>query len=453
VRLPSNLTLKLLLLCIACALLAPATASADSAPPMIVAVHPASGPLRSYFDFPARPGRPTVAGTLEVRNRTGRRVVVLVDPVDAVTATTFGSAYKVRGLPIHGQTLWTQVTGRRVALAPHGSRLIRVTVRPPASAKPGDYLSGIGIQAAVAGTQQRLRGNVAISSIQRYAVGLLARVPGSRRPHIQLTGGTVDREPAGLTFFLQGRNDGNVVLQNVHGRVQVTRGSRVVADMPMGAGTFVDGTSIAYPVPAVHEQPQEGTVFRMRAVVYYPGGVARLDVPIRFGHAAAVRQENFGGPKANHGGVPTWLLALLAIGAVGAAGSLIRVRGRRLRSGLRTIERALHAARERAEPLSLIRLAVGHGHSIHRLPVIARSRLRRDDVICKLDDSAIVVVARDTSPAAADALAAEIRRDLERAENVPAVAVDVYAVNGDHTAADLLARMSAAPDELAGPRA
>ena len=440
-RLPSSLTLKLLFACLACALLAPATASAGSAPPMIVAVHPASGPLRSYFDLPARPGRPAVAGTLELRNRTGRRVVVLVDPVDAVTATTFG------------QTRWTQVTGRRVALPPHAKRLIRVTVRPQRSAKPGDYLSGIGIQAALAGTQHRLRGNLAISSVQRYAIGLLARVPGARRPHIQLTGGTVDREPAGLSFFLQGRNDGNVVLQNVHGRVQVTRGNRVVADVPMGSGTFVNGTSIAYPVPAVHEQPREGTVFRMRAVVYYPGGVARLDVPIRFGHAAAVTQEHFGGPKANHGGVPIWLLALLAIGAAGAAGWLVRLRGRRLRSGLRTIERALHAARERAEPLSLIRLAVRHGHSTHRLPAIARARLRRDDVICRVDDSAIVVVAPDTSHAAADALAAEIRRDLERAENVPEVAIDVYAVNGDRTAADLLARMSAAPDEVAGPQA
>ena len=64
-----------------------------------------------------------------------------------------------------------------------------------------------------------------------------------------------------------------------------------------------------------------------------------------------------------------------------------------------------------------------------------------------------MVVARDTSPAAADALAAEIRRDLERAENVPDVAIDVYAVNGDRTAADLLAHMSAAPDDLTGPPA
>ena len=452
-RVPSSLTPKLLLACIACAMLAPATAAAASAPPMIVAVHPAAGPLRSYFDLSTRPGRAAVAGTLELRNRTSRRVVVLVDPVDAVTATTFGSAYKVRGIPIHGQTHWTQMAGRHVALPPHGKRLIRVAVRPPSSAKPGDYLSGIGVQAALAGTQRRLRGNVAISSIQRYAVGVLVRVPGPRHPHVQLTGGTVDREPSGLSFFLQGRNDGNVVLQNAHGRVQVTRGKTVVADLPLGPGTFVSGTSIAYPVPALREQPREGTLFRMRAVLYYPGGVARLDVPIRFGHAAAVTQEHFGGPKANHGGIPKWLLALLAIGAVGAAGALVRLRSRRPRSLLGTIERALHAARERAEPLSLIRLAVGHGHSTHRLPAIARSRLRRDDVICKLDESAIVVVARDTSPAAADALAAEIRRDLERAENVPDVAIDVYAVNGDRTAADLLAHMSAAPDDLTGPPA
>ena len=55
---------------------------------MIVAVHPAKGPLSSYFNFSARPGRSILAGTMELRNRTRHRIVVLLDPVDAVTAST-----------------------------------------------------------------------------------------------------------------------------------------------------------------------------------------------------------------------------------------------------------------------------------------------------------------------------------------------------------------------------
>jgi len=109
----------------------------------------------------------------------------------------------------------------------------------------------------------------------------------------------VTREPSGLTFYVQARNPGNAILQGVRGGILVTRGHRTVVRAAIGPGTFVSGTSIAYPLMAPREQPHEGAVYRVRAVMRYAHGkVARLDTQVRFGHVAAETQQDFGGPRA-----------------------------------------------------------------------------------------------------------------------------------------------------------
>src|SRR3954454_17517578 len=293
----------------AAAIACPSAASAAPAPPMTVELHQPSGRPISYFRLQAWPDRRVSAGTRELRNRRARPITVLRDPIDAVTATTLGSAYEVRGLSIHGPARWTRLARRRLVLRPHARTKVAVDIAPPKGADPGDYLSGIGVQAR-GQEHAKTRGNVAVSSTLRYAVGLEVRLPGPRHPLIRLTGADIKREPAGIAFSIRGRNPGNVILQGVRGDALITQGRRVVARMPLGPGTFVTGTSIAYPIPTPREQPREGTVYRVRAFLRYRGGIARLDTRVRFGRADARRQETFGGPKAN-GGFP-WLIAAIA---------------------------------------------------------------------------------------------------------------------------------------------
>jgi hypothetical protein len=313
--------------------LAPA-ATAAPAPPMVVVVHPASGEVKSFFDFEARAGQSTSAGTLELKNRLRREVTVLLDPVDGLTASTLGSAYSVRGTPASGPARWTRLSDRRAVLGPRATAKVDVTVLPPEGAKSGDYLSGIGVQALGSERETKPKGNVAISSVQRYAVGLLVRLPGPRHPLIRFTGARVAREAAGVTFYLSARNRGNVVLQDVWGRQTITQGERVVASGPIGPGTFVTGTSIDYPVLTPREHPRERTEYRVRAVMRYRGGIARLDTLVRFGHASAVRQEELGGPDASSdGGILGFLLGAVAGAALlGLALFLFLWRRRRKRS-------------------------------------------------------------------------------------------------------------------------
>jgi hypothetical protein len=308
---------------------AAAPAQAATAPPIVVSLVQTSGSAANFFEVTGRAGRTVSAGKLIIRNRTDKRVRVLVDPVDAVTATTLGSAYKVRGLAIHGPTRWTRVSRKRFYVGPHGRVTIRVRVRVPRGARPGDYLTGIGVQTGGKGKVTKVKSNVSVSSIQRYAVGLEVSLPGKRHPHITLTGARVERQPSGVVFQVHARNSGNVILKKVTGSIRITRGGRTVARVPISPGTFVTGTSIEYPAPARREQPRAGTEYRVQATMRYAGGQAQLDRTVRFGKAAAKTQEHFGGPKVDSGSSGWWRWLLIAAAALGALYGAYRLGTRR----------------------------------------------------------------------------------------------------------------------------
>jgi hypothetical protein len=320
-RIPYRTTARIGAIALLVALLSVARAAAAPPPPMVVEVHLASGGIASYFDLAARPGRAKVAGTLELRNRQDRTVRVALDRVDGLTASNLGSAYRPRRSKIHGPTGWVRLSSKRVTLGPHGKASVTVTVVPPARARPGEYLSGIGVQ-ALGKVQTQTNGNLAIASVQRYAIGIVVRLPGPRHPLIRFMGARVSREPAGVTFFTSARNRGNAILENVRGQVTITQGKRLVARTPVGPGTFVTRTSISFPLLVPNERPKEGTVYRVRAFLRYRGGIARLDTNVRFGHRSAQQQAEFGRAISHSGaGFLTAVFAAVAGIAVVAMGA------------------------------------------------------------------------------------------------------------------------------------
>jgi hypothetical protein len=400
--------------------LAPAAVAAP-APAMTVTVHPASGVSSSYFTLSTRPGGFARAGTLELQNHHRQPVTVRLDPVGALTASTLGSAYREAGPSVAGQASWIVLPQRSIVLGAHATAKVPIGVNTPGGTAAGDYLSGISVEALGQKGQTRVRGNIAISSIQRYAVGLLVKVPGPRHSLIQLTGATIAREPAGLTFYLHARNGGNAILQNVRGRLLVTRGRRKVVRTAIGPGTFVTGTSIAYPLLAPREQPSEGAEYRVRAVMRYAGRVVRLDTRVRFGHKSAQTQQDFGGPPVRDPAArdnARWALLAGAIAVfVSLAGlGLALLRRRRLpgpRAALRALDRALAAARASREPLSLVRVAdMTDKPRMRKLAKVVRPGIRAADRLYRLSGSELLIVAPDTRAEAARAVGSEIDRHL-----------------------------------------
>ncbi len=314
---------------------APGAAAAASG--LVVVPRPAGSGGLSYFKLGVPPGRRGSAGSIELRNPTGRRLEVRLSTVDGLTLSTLGSGYAAPGSPAHGATTWVGLREQLVTLAPHARSTIPVTVRVPAGAQPGDFLSGVSVEALGQTRQGLASKGVSIASTSRYVIGVEVSVPGARRPQIQFTGAAIDRQPTGLTFALNARNGGNVVLQGVHGHVLVTRAGRVVLSRPIEAGTFVSGTSISYPVTAFGQSPPEGTNYRISAWLKYAGGIARLDTGVTFGHTQAAVQQHYGhSPAPASAPAPTdwWklaLLAALALYALATTAILLRRRSREAR--------------------------------------------------------------------------------------------------------------------------
>ncbi|HEX3910555.1 MAG TPA: hypothetical protein VHW67_07645 [Solirubrobacteraceae bacterium] len=305
---------------LACALGAVVLASASSAGAraadgLVVIPRSAAEPALSYLKLRARPGHAVQAGTIELLNPTARTLRVALAPVDGVTLDTLGSSYSPGGTHRHGSTRWLALERRAVALGPRAHVAVGVVVRVPRGATSGDHLSGISVEQLGQRQASRSTGKGAATvSAVRYAIGVEVTLPGARHPLVRFTGAGIRREPAGLSFELKLRNTGNVILQRAHGSVRVTRDGRTVLSRPIPAGTFLAGTSIAYPVPAFGQRPREGTRYRVRATLRYPGGTAHLDRWLTFGHRAALVQQDFGGPPAGGGSGGWWKLVL--VGAV-----------------------------------------------------------------------------------------------------------------------------------------
>jgi hypothetical protein len=322
-----------LILPIAAAGLCAAGASASASPArsgLVVVPHPSVAGL-SYFKLAPQPGGTVHAGTIELRNPTARRLRVVLSPVDGETLSTLGSSYAPPGSRKHGATLWLRLGTAAATLSPGASLDVPVAVTVPSAATPGDYLSGISVEALNQGSSTVKRKGVAIASVERYAIGAEVSLPGPRHRLIQFTGASIRREPGGLSFALEARNSGNAILQGVHGQVRITRGGHTVVSQAIGPGTFLADSSIAYPINAFHQTPPQGTRYRVSAWMAYPGGVARLDTTLLFGHRAAVAQQQYGGPPASAGGTAWWKIAGIVAAILYGMGTTTLLLRRRIR--------------------------------------------------------------------------------------------------------------------------
>ncbi|MEA2160838.1 MAG: hypothetical protein QOD66_3218 [Solirubrobacteraceae bacterium] len=405
------------------------TSAAAAGASVIVKVHQSSGLVSSYFQLKSHPGARVNAGFLLLLNPTSRTSIVRVDPVGAITTDTLGSAFALRGGRAHGPGAWLKLSPRQVRIAPRSQRRINVSVTTPRSAKPGDYLSGVAVEAlgqdgraARTARKRDLPHGVSIGEIYRYAIGVEVSLPGRRDPHVRFTGAGVDRDPAGMVLRIGARNDGNVILRNVTGHVTVTRNGRLVVRSRILPGTFVTDSSIQLAVPAYRQHPFAGTVYRVQASITYAGGSAHLDREVTFGNAAAKAQQNYGGPRASSHHGTAWVYiapsALALVILLGFAWRTMRRLPRRA-AALAFLHSELTASQPGGRPLTVIHLDVANASraSRRRTAHALRRTLRKSDRIYDLDRDGLLIALPRTGPATAGELGSEIS-DALRAQEV-----------------------------------
>jgi hypothetical protein len=300
---------------------------------LIVIPRPATGQGLSYFKLSIAPAGLARAGDVVLRNPTRGTLRIKLDPVAGETIDTLGSTYAQVGTGTRatGAARWVRLPLRRLALAPGSTMAVPVWVRSPAGTQPGDVLAGVSIEAADQRPTAASPSGLSIASVVRYVIGVEVSTPGPRRPRVVFTGAQMVRTPSASAFTLLARNAGNVILQGVQGAVRVTRGARTVLARRLGPGTFVTDSSIAYPLPAPGEHPREGARYRVRAYLRYPGGIARLDTGVEFGHNAAAIQQRYSLPHPSSGSSTAWWpFALLAAAlGYGLVMTILMLRNRR----------------------------------------------------------------------------------------------------------------------------
>lgn len=408
----THFRLLFLLIATPAALTAPPVASAASPELSVTVQQNGGGPPVSYLIAGAEAGQRVRAGTVIAQNDGERPVAVAVYPVAAVTATNLGSAYALRGEASGGPSAWTRSSERALELAPGESTGVEVVVEVPDGQADGEYLSGLAIEARGQTAKRSTGGEVAVANAQRYVVGVQANVGEASRPKLVFDGADIELQPAGVTFLLEMRNPGNVILQDVRGRIEVERDGRRVVAQPIGPGTFVTGTEIDFPVLARREAPPEGTEYRVRAVARYHGGEASLDEIVTFGAEAAERQEQFGGPRAD-GDFP-WLWILPALVALALLALALRRRRGRLPSLTETLALIERLPIGDECPLTLVAVApLPPGRRERkRLREALLARTRTTDVLCEPQPETYVIVAPNTSELIGVALAEDLERTL-----------------------------------------
>jgi hypothetical protein len=410
---------------LSCATLAWLTASptASAAVPagqfgLVVALRPASGGAASYFKLHARAGQHLTVGRIVLVNDSAQRMRVVLDEVDAQTISTLGSTYLLPGTPMRGSTRWLRLSRRHVTLDPGSQASVTVAAKVSPIAKAGDYLSGVSIEVPSRKFASTPTRGVSILSSERYAIGVELVLPGPRHPLVRFTGARVERQPAGLRFLLLARNSGNSILQDTHGWARITRADRLIAHVSIGPGTFVTGTAIAFPVAAAGQTPTPGTTYQIAALVRYHGGIARLNTTVTFARSAAVEQHRYGGPPVPRP-VPwwrSWQALLIAGGAILSAAGLALVlllvaRRRRSRTpaaALIQLDRALIAAHQNSEQLSIIVLTLTTGGSLRQLASAVGPRMRRADNVYELAGDRLLIISPATSERAASALSSDL---------------------------------------------
>jgi hypothetical protein len=401
--------------------MAPGVASA-AGPAVGVSIHQASGSPLRYFKLNARAGSVARAGSLTVTNPTGRPVKVRLDPVNGLTDSMLGADYALAGKTPSESTRWLELGAHRLTIGAHSSSSVAVAIVVPGSAKPGDYLSGIAVQSLQREQVARPAHGMVIGETYRYVVGVEARLPGPRRPHIHFTGARVVRWPASVVFLLSATNDGNVILKNVYGNARITQGSRQVMSMRIPPGTFVSHTGIQLPLSTPREHPSAGTVYRVRAKLVYSGGVAYLDTYVTFGRHAAYVQSQYTPRRGRSAGGAPWAAVGAAIAGLLAL-ILVALWWRRRRrqplspkATLSLLRRRLAGSREHGRPLSVIYLDVVASRGVkRRLVKVLRPALRGADAIGDLGNGRLLMILPETSDELARGLASELTAVLGRA--------------------------------------
>lgn len=209
--------------------------------------HPNARP-RAYFIYDSTPTA-VVEDSVEVRNVGTARGTVDLYPVDAITASSGGTAFANPGQKQHDVGAWINLSASQVTLNPGQSLNIPFRVTIPAHVRPGQHGGGILAEDLNQPSQSaQSRSRTAFLHFQKQEIiGILINLPGTHIERLNATHITYDVQSTYQRVLIDLQNTGTQLLHPT-GSFQITdMAGQQLQQAPLNLDTFLPQTSIAYP--------------------------------------------------------------------------------------------------------------------------------------------------------------------------------------------------------------
>jgi len=310
---------------------APASAAAPPAPrPATFAL--SAGGSGSALRLRGTPGL-VLRRSVLVRNVSWHRIIVRLQPADIRNASNGNADYVTTSLSGAGR--WLHIAAKRMHLAPHTVRRIAFIVKiPPWSHGASNYAGIVAIDEADLAAAARRKTSKArtftFTRINRQALPLTIRLPGSLARSLALRSLKITVEPAGAGLVLTLLPGGNQLIESARVALHVLRDRRGTLHVPGGSHTVLTHAStlgqlfptgsLDFRIPWVG-RPTEGS-YRVVGVIR-PKRAAPIWInqTIEFSAAKATEFEREVPPVAPQlaqAGMPLWVWV-----AFGVAGALL----------------------------------------------------------------------------------------------------------------------------------
>jgi len=226
----------------------PASAASGAATFAVIPEHydPSLRATESYFVAVERPGQ-TYTNSVRIRNLGKQTGTALLYTVDGTTGQTSGAVYLDRTKPRRDVGAWITLGARSITLAPGGSKIVPVTVRVPAGARPGDHLGGI-VAENEALTHSSGKGALQIKIRHLTIAAVLVQVPGSAKAGMDIGGVGAGGEHGYQYVYVQLKNTGALTTKPSGSLVISNATGKRIASRDFTLDTFLPGTQIDYPV-------------------------------------------------------------------------------------------------------------------------------------------------------------------------------------------------------------
>jgi hypothetical protein len=219
-----------------------------------------------------------------VMNHGDQPITLKLYAADGLTAQNGGTSFMAEGVlspgGSHAISSWVVLPTNEVSLGPGEELTLAFTVAVPADTAPGQYVTGLVVEAKPDQASASSSGEdaqFAVQVIRRVGVAVVIDVPGPRLPGLEILDvGLEQQSEESAVFSLLLHNTGNILLQSSGILDILDTSGKKLSSLPLELDTLLPGdTAIFHVTLPVHLS--DGDYLLNTGLIYAEGQSSRLD--------------------------------------------------------------------------------------------------------------------------------------------------------------------------------